>query len=460
MKTVAVIGTGYVGLTTGAYLSHLGHRVVCADVDETKIWALCRGEVPIVEAGLKELVSRGLEEGRLSFVVGAVNAVADAEFVFLCLPTPQGADGSADVGYVLSAAADIGPHLRPRAVVINKSTVPIGTAHEVAAALGRDDVSVVSNPEFLREGTAVQDSLHPDRIVIASDDPQAMTRVAELFEAIDAPVVMTDPASAEMIKYASNALLVTRLSFVNAIATLCERVGADVRDVLLGMGHDRRIGFEFLKPGPGWGGSCFPKDTRALLRIAEDCDFDFTLLRGAVEGNRFQFDSIAGKVERMVGGSLAGLTVAAWGLAYKAGTDDMRDSPALEVINRLVAAGARVQAYDPAVTVAPGSVELMSDEYDAVRGADVLVVLTEWAQFAEADLQKVRELMAVPRIVDTRNVLQPVVARALGFAYDGLGMRIDGTRAMEIDLAAATEDATLAGLMDVDIDIDGLRRTG
>jgi UDPglucose 6-dehydrogenase len=429
MKTVAVIGTGYVGLTTGAYLSHLGHRVVCADVDETKIWALCRGEVPIVEAGLQELVSRGLEEGRLSFVVGAVNAVADAEFVFLCLPTPQGADGSADVGYVLSAAADIGPHLRPRAVVINKSTVPIGTAHEVAAALGRDDVSVVSNPEFLREGTAVQDSLHPDRIVIASDDPQAMTRVAELFEAIDAPVVMTDPASAEMIKYASNALLVTRLSFVNAIATLCERVGADVRDVLLGMGHDRRIGFEFLKPGPGWGGSCFPKDTRALLRIAEDCDFDFTLLRGAVEGNRFQFDSIAGKVERMVGGSLAGLTVAAWGLAYKAGTDDMRDSPALEVINRLVAAG-------------------------------VLVVLTEWAQFAEADLQKVRELMAVPRIVDTRNVLRPVVARALGFAYDGLGMRIDGTRAMEIDLAAATEDATLAGLMDVDIDIDGLRRTG
>lgn len=425
MKSVAVIGTGYVGLTTGAYLSHLGHRVVCADVDELKVRALSRGEIPIVEAGLEELVNRGLDEGRLSFVLGAVNAVADAEFIFLCLPTPQGSDGSADISYVLAAAADIGPHLRHRAVVINKSTVPVGTAALVQDALGRCDVSVVANPEFLREGSAVQDSLQPDRIVIASEDPEARTRVARLFESIDAPVVMTDPASAEMIKYASNALLVTRLSFVNAIATLCERVGADVRDVLLGMGHDRRIGFEFLKPGPGWGGSCFPKDTRALLRIADDCGYDFTLLRGAVQSNTAQFDSVAAKVERMVGGSLAGVTVAAWGLAYKAGTDDMRDSPALEVIDRLVAAGAHVQAYDPAVTSAPAPIEFMSDPYDAVRGADVLVILTEWPEFAEVDLEKVHELMAVTRIVDTRNVLQPAVARALGFAYDGLGLRPD-----------------------------------
>jgi UDPglucose 6-dehydrogenase len=450
MKTVAVIGTGYVGLTTGAYLAHLGHQVVCADIDPNKVRTLQRGEIPIVEAGLEEMVNRGLDEGRLSFVLGAVNAIADAEFVFLCLPTPQGADGSADVGYVLAAAADIGPHLRMRAVVINKSTVPVGTAGRVSDVLRRRDVSVVSNPEFLREGTAVHDSLHPDRIVLGSDDPDAMDRVAELFESIDAPVVMTDPASAEMIKYACNALLATRLSFVNAIATLSERVGADVRDVLQGMGHDRRIGFEFLKPGPGWGGSCFPKDTKALLHIAENHGYDFSLLRGAVESNRAQFDSVAAKVRRMVGGSLAGKTVAVWGLAYKAGTDDMRDSPALEVIDRLVTEGARVQAYDQAVTNAPGLVDLMSDEYNAVRGADVLVILTEWSHFADADLEKVGELMASPCIVDTRNVLQPTVARTLGFAYDGIGLPLHRPVGEEIDLAAAREDALLVGFIDLD----------
>jgi UDPglucose 6-dehydrogenase len=416
-----------VGLTTAAYLAHLGHRVVCADVDEGKVRALVQGDVPIVEEGLEEMVREGLDEGRLSFVVGGSRAVGEAEFVFLCLPTPQGPDGSADLGYVLAAATEVGPHLLPGAVVINKSTVPVGTAELVAAALGRPDVSVVSNPEFLREGTALRDCLQPDRIVIASDDPEAMDRVADLYRSLDAPVVMTDPASAEMIKYACNALLATRLSFVNAIATLCERVGADIRDVALGMGYDRRIGFEFLSAGPGWGGSCFPKDTQALLRLAEDCDFDFRLLRGAISDNRARFASVAAKVERMVGGSLAGVTVGVWGLAFKAGTNDLRDSPAIEVVTRLVSAGADVQAYDPAVRTPPDPITLMPDAYDAARGADVLVVLTEWPEFARADLQKVYEVMAAPRIVDARNVLCPDAARAIGFEYDGIGHRADST---------------------------------
>ena len=258
MSTIAVIGTGYVGLTTGAYLAHLGHTVVCADVVPEKVEALNRGEVPIFEAGMEELVREGLGAQRLSFVVGAGVAVADAEFTFLCVPTPQRADGSADMRYIEEAAREIGPYLRSEAVVINKSTVPVGSTRVVERALGRDDVFVVSNPEFLREGSAVHDCLHPDRLVIGSDDHTAAIRVASLFEGLEAPLIVTDPASAETIKYASNAFLATKVSFVNALANLCEAVGADVREVALGMGYDRRIGFEYLKPGPGWGGSGFP----------------------------------------------------------------------------------------------------------------------------------------------------------------------------------------------------------
>ena len=341
MSRIAVIGTGYVGLTTGAYLAHLGHTVVCADVVESKVARLNRGEIPIVEAGLGELVNQGLGEERLSFVLGAAKAVPGAEFVFLCLPTPQGADGAADLSFVTSAAGEIGAHLEPGAVVVNKSTVPVGSAGLVAQALGRPDVSVVSNPEFLREGTAVHDCLNPDRIVIGGDDTVAVQRVAGLFAKLHAPLVLTDAASAEMIKYASNAFLATKLSFVNAVATVCEKVGADVTEVLTGIGHDRRIGFEYLKPGPGWGGSCFPKDTAALVRIAADHGYDFGFLRGAIEANDAQFDAVAAKIESMAGGSLAGKVVGVFGLAFKAGTDDVRDSPAIAVIERLVGAGAR-----------------------------------------------------------------------------------------------------------------------
>jgi UDPglucose 6-dehydrogenase len=421
MSRIAVVGTGYVGLTTGAYLAHLGHEVVCADVVEAKVNLLNSGEIPIVEAGLEELVREGLETGRLSFLLGSVNAVPKAEFIFLCVPTPQGEDGSADLSYVRGAAKEIGPFLPSGSVVINKSTVPVGSTKMVAAELGRDDVFVVSNPEFLREGTAVHDCLNPDRIVVGGDNPEACRRVAELFSKLDAPVVLTDGPSAETIKYASNAFLATKISFINAIAGLCEAVGADVREVVQGMGHDRRIGFPFLNPGPGWGGSCFPKDTRALVSIGAQAGYDFALLRSVVEANDIQQDAVADKIVRMAGGSLEGIKIGVWGLAFKAGTDDMRESPALAVIKRLVAAGARVRGYDPGVMKPVEGVTVLGNPYDVCRGADVLVVLTEWPEFATLDLQKVREIMAKPRIVDARNLLDTDVVKALGFSYDAIG---------------------------------------
>jgi UDPglucose 6-dehydrogenase len=421
---IAVIGTGYVGLTTGAYLAHLGHTVVCADIDAAKVERLNRADVPILEAGLDELVAEGLGSGRLSFVVGAAVAVSDAEFVFLCVQTPQGDDGSADLTYIRQAAAEIGPKLQPECVVINKSTVPVGSTRVVESAIGRDDIFVVSNPEFLREGSAVHDCLNPDRIVIGSDDQAAAMRVAELFESLKAPLVVTDPASAETIKYASNAFLATKVSYVNALANVCEAVGADVREVVLGMGYDKRIGFEFLKPGPGWGGSCFPKDTRAMVHIADEAGYDFGLLKGVITVNEEQYERMADKVERMAGGSVEGCVIAAWGLTFKARTDDIRDSPALAVIRRLQDRGAVVQAYDPAIPERrPGleGIDVRADPYAAAEGAEVLAVLTEWDEFRWLDFAKVAGLMRGARIVDTRNLLEPAAMRRRGFAYDGLG---------------------------------------
>jgi UDPglucose 6-dehydrogenase len=423
MANIAVIGTGYVGLTTGAYLAHLGHQVVCADVIPEKVEALQRGVIPILEDGLEELVKAGVDGGRLQFVLGEVEAVtrAEAEFIFLCVPTPQGDDGSADLSYIEAAARNLGPALTSESVVINKSTVPVGSTLVVERALGRGDVAVVSNPEFLREGSAVHDCLHPDRIVIGSEDQAAAIRVASLFSEIKAPVIVTDPASAETIKYASNAFLATKISFVNAIANLCEAVGADVRDVVVGMGYDRRIGFEFLKPGPGWGGSCFPKDSRALVRIAEDNGYDFALLKGVIEVNDEQFDRMASKVVRMAGGSVDGKSVAVWGLTFKARTDDVRRSPSLEVIQRLQAKGAKVRAYDPAAKETPDGVERAADPYAACEGADVLVVLTEWDELRWVDFEKVAGLMKDARIVDCRNLIDPAAVRRKGFQYEGLG---------------------------------------
>jgi UDPglucose 6-dehydrogenase len=395
--------------------------VVCADVIEEKIATLKTGRIPILEAGLEDLVREGLDGGRLSFVLGAATAVPEAEFVFLCVPTPQAEDGSADLSYIEQAAREIGPALEAEAVVINKSTVPVGSTRVVEQALGRDDVSVISNPEFLREGSAVHDSLHPDRIVIGGDDQAAAIRVAALFEDLQAPLIVTSPASAEVIKYASNAFLATKVSFVNAVANLCEAVGADVREVVLGMGYDKRIGFEFLKPGPGWGGSCFPKDTRALVRIAEDAGYDFGLLKGVIQVNDEQIERVTTKVERMAGEALDGALVAVWGLTFKARTDDLRSSPSLEVISRLRSRGAVVHAFDPTVKRDLDGIGVCADPYAACEGAAVLVVLTEWDEFRWVDFAKVREVMARPVIVDARNLLDPAALRRHGFTYEGVG---------------------------------------
>jgi UDPglucose 6-dehydrogenase len=426
---VAVIGTGYVGLTTGACLAHLGHHVVCADIDLAKIEQLQGGHIPIFEHGLEDLVVEGLAAGRLQFTVGAAKAAAGAEFVFLCVQTPQGMDGSADLSFIEQASAEIGPALPRGAVVITKSTVPVGSAQVVERVLGRPDVAVVSNPEFLREGQAVHDCLNPDRIVIGSDDQAAAVRVAGLYERLNAPLMVTDPATAETIKYACNAFLATKVSFINAMANLCQAVGADVRDVVLGMGYDKRIGFEFLKPGPGWGGSCFPKDSRALVRIAEEAGYNFELLKGVIAVNDQQFRLMGDRIERLAGGELSGARVAVWGLTFKAGTDDLRDSPAIAVVERLLARGATVRAYDPTVrTSLPSTydrlaVEVCADPYAACDGAAVLAVLTEWDEFRWLDFEKVAGLMACAVIIDARNLLDPVTLRRRGFRYEGMGRR-------------------------------------
>jgi UDPglucose 6-dehydrogenase len=423
MASIAVIGTGYVGLTTGVCFAHLGHNVVCADVVPDKVERLSRGEATILERGLDDLLREGIKEGRLSFVLGAANAVAEAEFVYLCVPTPQGLDGSADMSYIEDAAREVAPLLAPGTVVVNKSTVPVGSTRLVEHALGRSDIPVVSNPEFLREGSAIADFFKPDRVVIGSDDQSAAIRVAALYIGVPAPLMVTDPASAETIKYASNAFLATKLSFVNAVAAVCEAVGADVNDVVLGMGYDKRIGSEFLRPGPGWGGSCFPKDTRAMLRIAQDGGYDFNLLQGVLAVNEEQFERTTEKIVAMAGGSVDGQTIAVWGLTFKAGTDDLRESPSLEIIDRLVARGARVQAFDPAVKALPDrdQVDVVADPYAACDGAAVLAVLTEWDEFKWFDLDKVAASLASPRVVDARNLLDRSSLLRRGFTYTGIG---------------------------------------
>ncbi len=425
MARLAIIGTGYVGLTTGACFAHLGHDVVCADVDADKVERLRRGEIPIVELGLDRLVAEGMRAGRLSFVVGAANAVGDAEIVFLCVPTPQGEDGSADLSYIEDAAREISPHLPFESVVVNKSTVPVGSTRVVERVLDRPDVMVVSNPEFLREGSAVQDFLHPDRIVVGSTDQAAAIKVSSLYLGVAAPVIVTDPASAETIKYAANAFLATKLSYVNAVAAICEGVGADINDVVLGLGYDHRIGRDFLRPGPGWGGSCFPKDTRAMLRIAEDAGYRFDLLDGVVAVNEEQFERVAAKVRDGAGGSLDGRTIGVWGLTFKAGTDDLRESPSLAVISRLLEAGAHIRAHDPTVSgPKPGlsdGIDICTDPYAVCEGADVLVVLTEWDEYRWLDPKKVADIVTRRSVVDARNMLDRNEWTRLGFHYQGIG---------------------------------------
>jgi len=427
---IGVVGVGYVGLTTGACLAHIGHTVVCGDVDEAKIGRLRNGEIPIVEEGLSEIVSEGMSAGRLEFVVGATEVAQRCDIVFLCVPTPQDEDGSADLTYIKAASAEIGPVLRDGAIVVNKSTVPVGTTIVVDEVIQRDDITVVSHPEFLREGTAVSDFLHPDRVVVGADDREAAEKVAALYSSIDTQVIITDAASAETIKYAANGFLAMKISFVNAVAAMCEAVGADVVDVVEGIGSDRRIGREFLRPGPGWGGSCFPKDSHALVHVAASHGYDFSMMRGVIEVNTEQRERMVRKIQRAAGvDDLTGTTVSVLGLTFKAGTDDLRDSPSLAVIARLRELGATVKAFDPTTT---GALSALQESFldgisveqsvdDAITGGDVLVILTEWPEFRSLNIERARALLAGTAVVDTRNLLDPQDVRAAGLRYDGVG---------------------------------------
>ena len=428
--TIGVVGVGYVGLTTGACLAHIGHTVVCGDVDAEKINRLRNGEIPIVEEGLTEIVSEGISTGRLEFVVGATEVAERSNIVFLCVPTPQDDDGSADLSFIEAASAEIGPVLLEGAIVVNKSTVPVGTTTVVDEVIQRSDIAVVSHPEFLREGTAVNDFLHPDRVVVGADDRSAAENVAALYESIDTQVIITDAASAETIKYAANGFLAMKISFVNAVAAMCEAVGADVVDVVEGIGSDRRIGREFLRPGPGWGGSCFPKDSHALVHVAASHGYDFSMMRGVIAVNDEQRERMVRKVQHAAGtNDLNGMTISVLGLTFKAGTDDLRDSPSLAVINRLRELGATVKAYDPTTTgtlsqiqqsfLSGISVQQSIDE--AMSEGDVLVILTEWPEFMSLDLERAKVLLSGSAIVDTRNLLNPQTVRAAGLTYDGVG---------------------------------------
>lgn len=418
---VAVLGTGYVGLTVGVCLSQLGHSVICADIDASRVERLGRGEVPFVEPGLESLVCEALQRGAVRFVLGVAGAVADAEFVFICVATPRGEDGAADLTALRSCVVEVGPLLAPGAIVVTKSTVPIGTSSVVSGWLDRDDVAVVSNPEFLREGSAVHDFLHPDRIVLGSENRAAARRVRQLYDGIDAPTVITDSRTAEMIKYTANAFLATRLSFINEVSTICDALGADIDGLVAGLGSDHRIGLEFLSPGPGWGGSCLPKDTRALLHMAASAGLRFELLEQVIASNERQIDSVVRKITVAVGGVLRGSVVAVLGLAFKAHTDDVRDSPAIIIIGRLAAAGATVRAYDPAVRESNGAHHLAGTSYEAAEGADAVVVLTEWPEFVDLDLEKLAAMMRGRAVVDARNMLDKASYTEAGYQYVGLG---------------------------------------
>jgi len=431
-RKITVVGTGYVGLTTGACLASLGHDVTCADIDIDKVKRLAAGEIDILEPGLAELVAEGMAAGRLRFVLGSPEMVDGAEVVFLCVPTPMGVGGVADLAAVEAVVDQCREHLAAGCVVVNKSTVPVGTATRTAELLDREDIAVVSNPEFLREGSAVQDFLNPDRIVVGCDKQYAAERVAALYARLGAPAVLTDAASAELVKYAANCFLAMKLSYVNAIAELCERLGADINDVTEGMGYDRRIGQAFLSPGPGWGGSCLPKDTHALLQVADAADFEFRLLRATIDTNDRQRQRIVEKVRLAVtgkrGGSLSRTKLGLLGLTFKAGTDDLRDSPALAVAALLRQAGAQLVGYDPALTPTSAhpdltGIELVDDPTRVAQDADAVIVLTEWPEFRTLDWPAMAGLAHNPVVVDTRNLLDPDVVRRAGLRWAGLGVR-------------------------------------
>ncbi len=432
MRRICVIGVGYVGLVTATCFADLGNPVVCIDIAEDKIKKLKRGEMPIYEPGLEELVQRNVAAGRLSFTTDYAEAVPGAEFIFVAVGTPSGVDGEADLKYIRLATEQIAKQLTGYAIIVNRSTVPVGTGDSTADILLRHgkkfgvDFSVVSNPEFTREGAAIYDFLHPDRIVLGSVDARAAQAVAELYKPIGAKIMITDLRTAEMIKYASNSFLAMRISFINEIASICDKLGADVRQVAAGMGMDQRIGPAFLDAGIGFGGSCFPKDVKALTYMAEVNGLHPQLLRAVMEINRDQRRQVIVKLRNQLG-SLRDKTVALLGLAFKPNTDDIREAPSIDIIHLLANEGARVRAYDPVAMEgarrALEGVALCSDPYELAREADALILVTEWNEFKQLDLPRIAGLMRRPVFIDGRNVYDPKMMHELGFEYSGVGRR-------------------------------------
>ncbi|MBN1595477.1 UDP-glucose/GDP-mannose dehydrogenase family protein [candidate division FCPU426 bacterium] len=427
---ICVVGTGYVGLVTCACFADLGNEVIGVDNDTGKIEKLQKGIVPIYEPGLQELIDHNLDK-RLTFTTDLKLGVEKSEFIFIAVGTPPLETGEADLAAVKQVAAGIGRNLNGHKIVVDKSTVPVGMGDLVASIIeehsgGQHKVEVVSNPEFLREGSAVHDFLQPDRILIGTNDPVAAARVGELYEPLEAKIIATDLRSAEMIKYASNAFLATKITFINEIANVCEKVDADVSKVAFGMGLDARIGPAFLNAGAGYGGSCFPKDVSALIHKAEKEGYDFKILKAVVQANILQKKSMLARIKDLLG-PLEGKQIAALGLSFKPNTDDLREAVALEVIKELQENGARVRAYDPAAGENARqllvNVKLAENAYEAVAGAHCLVIFTEWNEFKEMDLERVKNLMKTPVIVDGRNILDPEKVKALGFSYRGVGRK-------------------------------------
>lgn len=429
---ICMIGTGYVGLVTGTCFAEFGNDVVCVDIDQTKIARLQAGEIPIYEPGLDTLVAQNAKAGRLSFTTDLKHAVENALVIFIAVGTPQAEDGSADMRHVENVAKDIARYMNGYKVIVNKSTVPVGAGKLIKKIIQENQpapihFSVVSNPEFLREGSAIEDFMRPNRVVIGAEDSEAMAIMKDLYSPlylIETPIVMTNLASAELTKYAANAFLATKISFINEVANVCERVGADVHDVAKGMGLDNRIGTKFLHPGPGYGGSCFPKDTRALLTIAQQHDYRFQIVEAAVAVNEQQRRVMIQKIKHITGG-VKGKTIAVLGLSFKPNTDDMREAPAADIIQALLQEGAQIRAYDPVAmpearkilpTIAYGK-----DTYDIMEGADALVFITEWNQFRSLDLDKIKSLLKTPLVIDLRNIYEPSKMIDKGFKYYSVG---------------------------------------
>lgn len=433
---IAVIGTGYVGLVTGTCFAETGNQVICVDIDEEKVKKLKSGIVPIFEPGLELLFERNTRQGRLQFTTSLEEGIKDAEIIFLALPTPPGEDGSADLSYVLGVASDLSDIIDRYTVVVDKSTVPVGTAekvHEILAKkLDQNLFDVVSNPEFLREGVAVDDFMKPDRVVIGAESKRArelMHRLYEPFVRQGNPIYFMDVRSAEMTKYAANSYLATRISFMNEIANLCEKLGANVDMVRLGMGSDSRIGKRFLFPGVGYGGSCFPKDVQALARTANHNDYDFRILNAVMDVNKKQKHILAEKIIKHFGGKLKGKTIAVWGLAFKPNTDDIREAPAITIIDQLLDAGANIRAFDPEAMdnireIYGDRITLVNEQYEALIGADALAIITEWHVFRSPSFKVIRELLSTPVVFDGRNIYDVEEMQNEGVHYESIGRNV------------------------------------